>query len=310
MDEWTTNQFGSYGQYTPVFAALGTNSIPFVLRRLSRDDSFLKNSYREVYPKLPGFIKKYLPARNPRSGERFFQASMAAAALQACGSNAVPVLIPKLKDGNPAVREACFSSVSGLAHSSMSTRETISTFLPCLDDSEPMVRVNAALFYGRLGPAASNAIPALIRNLRSNETGRHHYASERVYVRAISAMALGQIGPPAVSAVPALTNLMASTNSYARASAACAVWQITSNASLSLPVLIGAFPTYDRDAKWQLIQTFAEMGPLAKSALPLLTNELKNADRRTWEMLTNALKRIDSEAAEKAGVTSEPKEMR
>jgi len=302
LDEWTTNHsFANSSDYTKVVAVIGTNSIPFVLRRLERDDSFLKNKYREVWPKLPGFVKKFLPKRNPNSYD-FFNASMASWAIESCGSNAVPLLLPKLKDGNPAVREACMASLSALVRDSMPTTEIISTFLPCLDDSDAMVRVNATLIYRRLGPEASNAIPALIRNLRSDEAGRHKFTHETVFVRANSALALGRMGPLALSAVPALTNLMASTNFYSRASAATALWHITSNVNLSLPVLMNELPTYDRNSMPALIETLSEMGPLAKPAIPLLINELTNADPRTLEMFTNALKSIDSEAAQKAGI--------
>ncbi len=302
LDEWTTNQWGSPIDYTQVVAAIGTNAIPFVLRRLERDDSFLKNKYRELWPKLPGFVQKFLPVHNPNFPYSFFDASMAAGAFQACGSNAIPLLIPKLKDRNPAVREACVSALPFLVRASMSKDEMISTFLPCLDDSDPAVHVHAVSMYGQFGPGASNAIPALIRSLQSNETGRHKVRHEIFFVRANSALALGRIGPIAIRAVPALTNLMASTDPYARACAATAVWQLTSNANLTLPVLISEFPTYDRYSKPALIQTFTEMGPLAKPALPVLLNELTNTDPRTLEPLTNALKRIDPEAAEKAGI--------
>jgi len=303
LDEWVTNQWrGNSFEYRKVIAAIGTNAIPFVLRRLERDDSFLKNKYREVWPKLPGLVKKFLPMRTPNSIDDFFTASMAARAFESCGTNAVPLLVPKLKDGNPAVREACITSLSSLVSSSMNNNEIISMFLPCLDDSDPMVRINAGSIIGQLGPAASNAIPALIRNLQSNEAGRHKFASETVFVRANAAAALGRMGPTAITAVPALTNLMATSERYARTSAATALWEITSDASLSLPVLISSFPTYDRYSKPALIETFGQMGPLAKPALPLLMNELTNTDPRILEMLTNAVKRIDLEAAEKAGI--------
>lgn len=300
LDEWATNQLGSdFSKYTKVVAAIGTNAIPFVLRRLERDDSFLKNKYREVWPKLPGFVRELFPRRNPNPFYDFFTAQMAAYAFQSCGSNAVPLLVPRLKDRNPAVREAC---MAGLMRSSMSTTQIISTFVPFLDDTDPMVRGNAVGMIGQIGPAASNAIPALIRNLQSNETGRHKFVSETVFVRGSAARALGQMGPLAASAVPALTNLLASTELYTRTSAATALWEITSNANLSLPVLISAFPAYDRYNKPGLIETFGQMGPLAKPVLPLLINELTNSDPHTLEMLTNALKRIDLEAAEKAGI--------
>jgi hypothetical protein len=303
LDEWTTNQYSiNSTQYTKVVAAIGTNAIPFILRRLERDDSFLKNKFREIRPKLPGIVQRFLPKRSPISDYEYFSASMASRAFEYCGSNAVPLLLPKMKDGNAAVREACITSLFGLVRNSMTTNEMVLMVLPCLDDSDAWVRVHAVNICGQFGPAASNAIPALIRNLQSDETGRHKFSHEAVFVRANSAVALGRIGPTAIRAVPALTNLMASTNSYARACAASAVWEITSNANLTLPVVMSEFPTFHEGSKPALIQTFSEMGPLAKAAVPMLIAELTNSDPHTLKILTNALKRIDLEAAEKAGI--------
>src|SRR5215471_1167455 len=60
LDEWTTNQYSiNSTQYTKVVATIGTNAIPFILRRLERDDSFLKNKFREIRPKLPGIVQRF-----------------------------------------------------------------------------------------------------------------------------------------------------------------------------------------------------------------------------------------------------------
>jgi HEAT repeat protein len=144
-------------------------------------------------------------------------------------------------------------------------------------------------------------VPALITSLSSSEAGRH--PPERVFVRANAALTLGDIGPTASNAVPALTNLMATGDRYARMSAAVALWRITSNENLSLPVLIKELPSFDINSIHLPANALEEMGPRAKAAFPLLLTELPRAtDNYQRETITKALKAIDPEAAAKVGI--------
>jgi HEAT repeat protein len=63
-----------------------------------------------------------------------------------------------------------------------------------LGDAEISVRVTAAMALGNMGAAAQEAVPALIRALKDQDS----------QVRNWAATALGSIGPAAESAVPAL----------------------------------------------------------------------------------------------------------
>src|SRR5262249_22672998 len=157
------------------------------------------------WPRLPGILKKHLS--QPKSVQ--FSAATAATALQWCGPKAVSPLEKRLKDGNPAIREAVVEALRWMVRGSLSAEEKISLFLPLVNDNDPAVRQNATMALMGLGSAASNAVPALIANLQSNEAGRHTTLNERWFVRANTASVLGNIGPPAAAAVPALSNLLA-----------------------------------------------------------------------------------------------------
>jgi hypothetical protein len=287
-----------YSEDAAALKQIGPNAVPFIFRKLRQNDSLLQNKYRDAWPNLPDFVHRFLPQPKPIA----FNSSWAGNALACCGTNATRMVIDKLNDENPAVREAAWWAVSSFfAEYSISTNETISLCLAALKDDDAMVRVRATISLGRIGRAASNAVPALIPLLSAREAGRG--PSERVFVRANAARILGLIGPAASNAIPALTNLMVTGDSYVRVSAAVALWQITSNENLVLPVIISELPSFDKYVKQTPIDALKEMGPRAKAAFPLLVSELHcTEDAKLRGAITNALKAIDPDAAAKAGV--------
>lgn len=275
---------------------MGPSAIPFIIHKLNQNDSPWHNKYRERWPNLPPFLKSHLPKPN----DGMFDARIAAMAIGHIGTNALPYLPSKMHDSNPAVREAALTCLSGLYFSNHATNKTIALSIPALKDSDAAVRLWAAMALGRIGPAASNAVPALIGDLQSGEAGRHSSKNERVYVRANTALALGNIGPAAAAAVPALTNLMATGDSYARVCAAGAIWQITSNENLSLPVLIAEMPGFTPHGKHMPAGMLMSMGPRAKPAFPMLADQFSRyQELGVHEAISNALVAIDPDAAAK-----------
>jgi HEAT repeat protein len=111
---------------------------------------------------------------------------------------------------------------------------------------------------GNIGPAARDAVPALLRNATNGDSSLRWHASN----------ALAAIGAEPGRVVPVLTNALQDENS--RPSAAFAL---------------------------------GEFGPSAKPAASLLIALLKSPQDRTDKSIyTNALKKIDPEAAAQAGV--------
>jgi len=93
------------------------------------------------------------------------------------------------------------------------------------------------------------------------------------------------------------------SNAYLRGQSAVAIWRITGEVDTALPVLLQKMPTTIEDSKWDWIIALGEMGPRAEAVVPQLRTELLQ-DRMQWllDYVTNALRRIDPEAAAQAGV--------
>jgi HEAT repeat protein len=192
--------------YKEALSAAGAPAVPFILAKLRKSDSALANRYRALWPRIPSMLKRVLPQPKPPD----FSTWSAAAALICVGSNAVPPLIDAMQDGNPAIRAAAGQALCGFAGGALSTKDAARIFGRAIKDSDAEVRVYAAFALARLGPAASNSVPALIAALNSSEIG--HEPGTTFYVHAGAATALGAIGGPATPAIPVLTRLLPSAD--------------------------------------------------------------------------------------------------
>jgi len=188
--------------YKDARAAVGTPAIPFILAKLRKSDSTLANRYRDLWPRFPAILKRVLPKPSPAD----YSTWSAAAALICLGTSAIPSLVDAMGDGNPAVRAAAGQALCGFAGGALSITDTDRIFGRAIQDSDAEVRVYAAFALARLGPAASNSVPALIRALDSPQNG--HTPGTVFYIHAGAATALAAIGRPATPAIPVLTRLL------------------------------------------------------------------------------------------------------
>jgi HEAT repeat protein len=188
--------------YQDALAAIGQPAVPFILAKLRKSDSALANRYRDLWPRCPPLLKRILPQPKPSD----YSTWSAAAALICLGTNAMPDLVNAMEDGNPAVREAAGQALCGLAGGALPTKDTIRIFGRAIEDSDAEVRVYAAFALARIGPAASNSVPALIRALASQQKGR--ITGTTFFVHAGAASALAAIGRSATPAIPVLTRLL------------------------------------------------------------------------------------------------------
>jgi hypothetical protein len=188
--------------YKDALAAVGPPAIPFILAKLRKSDSALANRYRDLWPRFPAILKRLLPKPNPPD----YSTWSAAAALICLGTNAIPSLMNAMDDGNPAIRAAAGQALCGFAGGALSTKDTIRIFGQAINDSDAEVRLYAAFALARIGPAASNSVPALIRALDSPQIG--HAPGTTFFVQASAAKALAAIGRPATPAIPVLTRLL------------------------------------------------------------------------------------------------------
>lgn len=152
---------------------------------------------------------------------------------------------------------------------------------------------DGAAGFGILGPAASNAVPALIEIYEQN-------ISEASQSSTLAA--LGGIGPAAEKATPLLVQATNHPSMTVRANAAWALGQIHPEAGVAVPVLIQFLHDSDPGVRVHAASAFWSFGADAKQAVPALVELLNDQDKGVRHMAIGVLRHLDPEAAAKAGV--------
>lgn len=208
--------------------AMGSESVPYLIRTLKRKETVLGKTYRIFYLKLsPGF-RQFLPSAGiPRDKYRQY----AAEALAGVGTNAlpaVPALIQCLGEPDPDP-SLMYSALAALRPLSCKPQDldpvlrrlsnrgqhwrvvmiverlqlrgsvAVTALGKTLQDTNSAFRDSffqrkAATYLERLGPAAAPAVAELAAALKNPDSE----------VRYLAARALGEIGTNAIPAIPAL----------------------------------------------------------------------------------------------------------
>jgi hypothetical protein len=134
-----------------------------------------------------------------------------------------------------------------------------------------------------------NRIPGLRLNYS-------HSASRRIGAE----MEIGNCGPPAKAAVPSLIQALEGSQEELHEAAIQSLGKIHANPDLVIPLLIPCLTNNDLNEDAAI--ALANYGPVAKAVFPNLLPLLKAGDPHTRKAARFALKRIDPEAAAKAGV--------
>ena len=202
-------------------------------------------------------------------------------AIRHLGTNAIPILLEMLQETNSPLKLK-WIALMGKQH----------LFKP---PQEARVRnAEAARAFQALGPDASNAVPGLVRIYRED-----HSPESQIYIL----MALGSIAPAVLpAATPVLLDGLTNSDVRLSRTAAMAIGGAHGQPDVFVPALINGLkgPLQSRGiAAWSL----GEYGPQAKSAVPALVDLSKNDPALSVRtQAANALKKIDPEAAAKAGV--------
>jgi HEAT repeat protein len=121
------------------------------------------------------------------------------------------------------------------------------------------------------------------------------------FLAGMAAQALGRAGPAARGALPALREATAA-GSAVSVYAAEALWKIERQAGVAVPTLVKALRGKSRIARWAAAEVLAGMGREARGAAPALMEALRDEDETLQGLAAEALKKIDPQAAAKAGV--------
>ena len=308
----------------PLSILSDSNAVPFLIKALKRDTWFrAANYWRWLWPKLPHAIQRHLspPADNREVRWR------AAHLLKAMGSIArpsVPALIRAMKeDQDSAVRVQAASALSTLGEGDRAVvsalaaglkdsdgdvrlrvlqalselghkgdRTVIKPLVAALSDSYPLVRQHAVILLASLSQGEPAVVTALVGALKDNDPT----------VQGTAAEFLGALGRKDEAAATALK---------------AALIEAADGGGARVQVLLhGAREYLDGPfvLEVMLIADEAEVrrqsGPDAAAkhmiAVAGLTNELNNTNPALRRMATNALWKIDREAATKAGVKAPP----
>jgi HEAT repeat protein len=155
--------------------------------------------------------------------------------------------------------------------------------------------IEAARGLEALGARASNAVPVLIAMYDQNDPALSSLQQQIAGV-------LGCIGPTAKAAIPSLLRRARDPNNSVRLNAVFALSQIHADAESVVPALIESLSDSDALARANAADGLGNFGTAAKSAVPALVQSLNDTDRIAREHAEWALKKIDPEAAAKAGV--------
>ncbi len=220
-----------------------------------------------------------------------FVRTRAAEALGQIGPSAVPALGEALTHADAGVR---WRAVRALREIGPDAQAASPALAELLKDPESFVRKLAAEALGKIGPQAGAAVPALVEALRDQDA----------LVRQHVAEALGKIGPDARSAVPALRAALQDEDSVVGRLAAEALGNIGPDAKPTAPALTGALKNNDPVFRLLAAEALGKIGADAKEAvqvlLQLAQDQESEGDIRA--MATAALKRMDPEAAARAGI--------
>jgi hypothetical protein len=170
------------------------------------------------------------------------------------------------------------------------TKTAVPALAEALKDEVAPVRAGAAAALYWIAAEAGTAVPALTGALQDRDSR----------VRRVSAMALARIGLGARSAVPALIQVLVDEDARVRAAATSALGRIGPNAATGLvEALQKAKAPRIRAAAAAALSAIPDRAP---ATVPALIAAMKDADAGVRAAAAFALKKIDPQAAKKAGV--------
>lgn len=245
---------------------------------------------------------------------------------------AIPALIEALKDSDPQVGAR---SANALGWFRKDAKTIVPPLVEALKNPDWGIRSSAAFSLGLMGPEAKPAVPLLIQQLKgkiekgkqvtedvlrrnaARALGRITKDSDVAVVALIEAMkdpglevpevaitALGEIGPAAKDAIGPLTaRLKDDKKSPVRIHAAASLARIDPKyVKPAMAILIESLNSSEGYIRASAVDALDDLGPLAKEAVPELIKLLKDKDTTLSDRAGRALRRIDKEAAQKAGV--------
>jgi HEAT repeat protein len=230
---------------------------------------------------LNAWLQEYVAADNqfPVTEEKAASLRRAGDGIRRIGTNALPFLVQMARAKDSPFKRF----ITAAARNQSLIRVHLRT------DKE--IRDLAVVGFYALGPIGKDAVPVLVELLNGQDRD----------VRLIGADCLGNIGPDAKVAVPALLSFLNNTSRDVRFATTVNLGRIHMDAALVVPILITNL-TKSNAILPITINVLGKFEQEAKPATFALLQFLNHENEYVRVEATNALKKIDPEAAAKAGV--------
>jgi HEAT repeat protein len=202
--------------------------------------------------------------------------------LDRVGPAAVPTLTRAL--ASPSLRARDLAAVH-LGRLGPAAKEAVPALVKALEDTDSFISRRARAALGAIGPvAAREAVPALARLLK------------KFGAKDEAVQALGRLGPDAVPA------LLEATKDNKSPETVEALGAIGPGAKAAVPALVTLLTDPDTFLRRAAAGALANIGPDAHEASSALVTALKDGDPVVRQRAAAALKRVDPVAAIKAGI--------
>ncbi len=218
-------------------AKLGADGVKALAGLLGDRDSDVRARAAETLGQIGPDAKEAIPALAKAMKDRE-SGPWPAQALGRIGAAAVPVLIEALKAKDGEQQALAADALKQIGPAAKDAVPALVEVAKGGEGTHVVGRINALAALGRIGPKAAEAVPALIELVKGK--------GAPPAVRSQAAIALGQIGPGARDAVPAL---------------AAAVGEPAAKAGL---------------LRFHAIEALGQIGPDAKGAVPALEKAVED----------------------------------
>ena len=202
-------------------------------------------------------------------------------ALASLGEKAVPRLIKALEYTDARPKAAAIIARIGPA-----AKDAVPALIEALGDDKAETRSEVLFALAAIGPDAKEAVPEVAKALDDPDEDVCYAAC----------YALGRIGPAAVAAKAELQKKLADADQFLSMASAWALAQIDPQCSetckTSVPVLVGALKQPDAITRIHAAEALQCLGPLAKDAVASLKKALEDDDEQVREAAAEALKAI------------------
>ena len=187
-----------------------------------------------------------------------------------------------MKDPSWEIRD---STATGLGAIGPAAVEAVPALIIALGDEEVYVRATAASALGNIGPVAKDSIPALLGRLGDYVQG----APDGEAVGLNAAYALSRIGP---EALPGVIEALKQDDWKVRLCAAHSLGMFRPAPNNAVSALITALHDDHELVRYCAVVSLGEVGSAAREAIPLLLEMLKDKREEVRKMIRFALEAI------------------